>query len=290
MERWARSPRTAASSCVEDAAQAQGAARRPLAPAASAPSAATSFYPGKNLGAYGDAGRRAHASDEIAASACGALRNYGSEVKYQHPEPGFNSRLDTLQAVVLTREAEPPARLERRAPARRPQRYDELLAGIPGVRCRRRSPATSTSGTSTWCACRGATRCCARLQAAGIGAGVHYPVPIHLHGAFRHLGHRAGDFPVAERAAARDPLAADLRRDHGGAAGARRRRAAAGARLMPRGKDVFVHERALCEIRRCRAAHAHLGLRHVMAGAVVGADCNVGDHAFIENGAGVATA
>ena len=98
---------------------------------ASASRPATSFYPGKNLGAYGDAGAVLTTSDEI-AQRVRALRNYGSEIKYHHPETGFNSRLDTLQAVVLN------AKLKRLAEwnaARRraAQRYDELLAGIPGL-------------------------------------------------------------------------------------------------------------------------------------------------------------
>jgi len=131
----------------EDAAQVQGAKQDGKSAGSFGLAAGTSFYPGKNLGAYGDGGGVITDSDEIAKKVK-ALRNYGSEVKYHHPETGFNSRLDTLQAVVLSAKLK---RLEgwnasRRAAA---QRYDTLLAGVKNVACRRRCPATSTSGTST---------------------------------------------------------------------------------------------------------------------------------------------
>src|SRR5262249_48742497 len=86
---------------VEDAAQAQGAKQNGKGAGSFGAIAGTSFYPGKNLGAYGDAGAVMTNSPELAKKAR-ALRNYGSEVKYHHPETGFNSRLDTLQAVVLS--------------------------------------------------------------------------------------------------------------------------------------------------------------------------------------------
>src|SRR5262245_43431264 len=85
---------------VEDAAQSHGAVRDGECPAHWGVSAGISFYPGKNLGAYGDAGGVLTNSAEV-EQRIRALRNYGSDVKYHHPETGFNSRLDTLQAVVL---------------------------------------------------------------------------------------------------------------------------------------------------------------------------------------------
>jgi dTDP-4-amino-4,6-dideoxygalactose transaminase len=138
-------------------------------------------------------------SDEI-AQRVRALRNYGSEVKYHHPETGFNSRLDTLQAVVLSAKL---ARLAEWNAARRraAQRYDELLASIPGVRL----PSTLAGNQHVWhlYVVRVPRRdaVLTRLSESGIGAGIHYPVPIHLQGAYRQRGHRVGDFPVAERAA-----------------------------------------------------------------------------------------
>jgi len=184
---------------LEDAAQAQGATRHGRTAGGFGLAAGTSFYPGKNLGAYGDAGAVVTNDDAVAAKVR-ALRNYGSEMKYQHSETGFNSRLDTLQAVVLLAKIVHLARWNdaRRQAARR---YDELLAGLPGVT----PPATMGGNEHVWhlyvVRVRKRDAVLARLNAAGIGAGIHYPVPIHLQGAFRHLGHGPGAFPVAERAA-----------------------------------------------------------------------------------------
>ena len=184
---------------IEDAAQAQGATRPGLGAGAFGLAAGTSFYPGKNLGAYGDAGAVLTGSAEIAARVR-ALRNYGGEIKHRHPERGFNSRLDTLQAAVLLAKLPhlPAWNDARRAGA---QRYHELLAELPRVG----RPATLPGNEHVWhlyvVRVPERDRILAHLAAAGIGAGIHYPTPIHLLGAFAHLGHRRGDFPVAERAA-----------------------------------------------------------------------------------------
>jgi dTDP-4-amino-4,6-dideoxygalactose transaminase len=184
---------------VEDAAQAHGATRHGRGAGSFGAAAGTSFYPAKNLGAYGDAGAVLTASDAI-AQRVRALRNYGSEIKYLHVETGFNSRLDTLQAVVLNAKLKRLAEWNaaRRSAARR---YEELLAGVPGLAL----PVTLPGNEHVWhlYVVRVPQRdaVLARLAAEGIGAAVHYPMPIHLQGAFRQLGHRAGDFPVAERTA-----------------------------------------------------------------------------------------
>jgi dTDP-4-amino-4,6-dideoxygalactose transaminase len=183
----------------EDAAQAQGAKRHGKQPGHWSGAAATSFYPGKNLGAFGDAGAVLTNSEDVAKK-IRSLRNYGSEVKYHHPETGFNSRLDSLQAVVLSAKLPHLARWneQRREAARR---YDSLLAGKKEIGL----PATLAGNEHIWhiYAVRVPRRdeVLKALNRAGIGAGVHYPVPIHLQGAFRHLGHKPGDFPVAEDAA-----------------------------------------------------------------------------------------
>jgi dTDP-4-amino-4,6-dideoxygalactose transaminase len=182
---------------IEDAAQAQGAKRHGRGAGTFGAAAGTSFYPGKNLGAYGDGGAITTSSDEIAAKVR-ALRNYGSEVKYHHPETGFNSRLDTLQAVVLLAKLKRLAgwNESRRAAARR---YDELLADVPGVTL----PSTLEGNEHIFhlYVVRVPKRdeVLKKLNADGIGAGIHYPIPIHLQGAFKQLGHAVGDFPVAER-------------------------------------------------------------------------------------------
>jgi len=184
---------------VEDAAQSQGARRDGRRAGSFGDVAGTSFYPGKNLGAYGDAGAVTTARDDLAEKVR-CLRNYGSEIKYHHPETGFNSRLDTLQAAVLNAKL---ARLDgwnaqRRAAA---ARYDERLAGVAEPRL----PETDAPNEHVWhiYQVRIPRRddVLEKLHAAGIGAGIHYPVPIHLQGAFASLGLGEGSFPVSEAAA-----------------------------------------------------------------------------------------
>lgn len=188
---------------VEDAAQAHGATRHGTPPGAASAAAAYSFYPGKNLGAYGDGGAVV-TNDPQLAERVRALRNYGSSVKYHHPVCGFNSRLDTLQAVVLQAKL---VLLEEWNQARREiaRRYDEMLHGMADVR----RPVTLPGNEHVWhlyvVRVPRRDRVIDRLREAGIETGIHYPVPIHLQGAFASLGHRPGAFPVAERAA-RDVL------------------------------------------------------------------------------------
>ena len=185
---------------LEDAAQAQGARRNGVGAGGFGLVTGTSFYPGKNLGAYGDAGAVLTNSAELAAKVR-ALRNYGSEVKYHHPELGFNSRLDTFQAVVLLAKL---GRLAAWNDARRQaaRRYDELLRALPAVTL----PETLPGNEHVWhlYVIRVPRRdeVLRQLNAAGIGAGIHYPIPIHLQGAFRHLGQGPGSFPVTEKASA----------------------------------------------------------------------------------------
>jgi dTDP-4-amino-4,6-dideoxygalactose transaminase len=184
---------------VEDAAQAHGARRNGRTVGSWSLAAGFSFYPGKNLGAYGDGGAVA-TDDEGVATALEALRNHGSRARYEHPTLGFNSRLDTLQAVVLAAKL---ARLDEWNAARRraASRYEQLLAGLPGVRL----PATQVGNEHVWhlyvVRVPERDRCLAALEAAGIPAAIHYPTPIHLTGAFAGLGHGPGDFPAAEAAA-----------------------------------------------------------------------------------------
>lgn len=184
---------------IEDAAQSQGARQDGRVAGSLGCVAATSFYPGKNLGAYGDAGG-VLTDDESIARRVFALRNYGTEVKYHHPEMGFNSRLDTLQAVVLLAKL---AHLESWNEARRAAaaRYDGLLSDVACVT----RPEVVVGNEHVWhlyvVRVPERDRVLARLKDSGIGAAVHYPVPCHLQGAFRYLGHRRGDFPVTEQAA-----------------------------------------------------------------------------------------
>jgi dTDP-4-amino-4,6-dideoxygalactose transaminase len=181
---------------VEDAAQSHGARRNGTNAGALGDAAATSFYPGKNLGAYGDAGAALTVSADIAAR-MRMIRDHGSRHKYEHEVIGVNSRLDTLQAVVLS------AKLRRLASwnaARRAAaaRYDELLSDCDAVL----RPRTLDGNEHVWhlytVRVPHRDRVLKELQAAGIGAGIHYPVPIHLTTAFAGLGYAQGAFPVAE--------------------------------------------------------------------------------------------
>ncbi len=185
---------------IEDAAQAHGARRNGRGIGSFGRVAGVSFFPGKNLGAYGDAGAVLTSSDDV-AERLRRLRNWGSDRKYHHPDPGFNSRLDTIQAVVLS------AKLERlaswnEARRRAAEGYDALLRSeVPAVSL----PATLPGNEHVWhlyvVRVPQRDRVLEKLRASGIEAGVHYPVPIHLQGAFAHLGLRRGSFPEAERAA-----------------------------------------------------------------------------------------
>ncbi|HZJ25837.1 MAG TPA: DegT/DnrJ/EryC1/StrS family aminotransferase [Acidimicrobiia bacterium] len=186
---------------VEDAAQAQGASRNGRRAGAWGSAAATSFYPGKNLGAYGDAGAVLTADEETARRAR-LLRDHGSTVKYRHDELGFNSRLDGLQAVVLRAKLR---RLDRWNGLRRAaaDRYTALLADVDGVTTPRVLPGNEPVWHLYVVELDGRDEVLGRLLDAGIGAGIHYPIPVHLHGAFSDLGYAAGAFPHTERAAAR---------------------------------------------------------------------------------------
>jgi dTDP-4-amino-4,6-dideoxygalactose transaminase len=185
---------------VEDAAQSQGASRHGASAGSLGHAAATSFYPGKNLGAYGDAGAVLTASAELAAR-LRTFRNHGSPRKYEHDVMGVNSRLDSLQAVVLSAKLRRLAAWNdaRRAAARR---YDVLLGGVDEIVL----PRTLDGNEHVWhlyvVRVPDRDRVLKELQAAGIGAAIHYPVPVHRTAAFAGLGYPDGTFPVAEQAAA----------------------------------------------------------------------------------------
>jgi dTDP-4-amino-4,6-dideoxygalactose transaminase len=190
---------------VEDAAQAHGAtmtlAGGEVRRAGSVGRlAAFSFYPGKNLGAFGDAGAVTTDDDEL-ADRVARLRDHGRTSKYEHAEVGWGERLDALQAAVLRVKLE---RLEAGNAARErlAGRYDEALAGVgdlvPPARVEGRTSARHLHVLRT----RHRDELLAACHAAGVGAGIHYPLPLHLQPAWRHLGHARGDLPVTEAWAA----------------------------------------------------------------------------------------
>jgi dTDP-4-amino-4,6-dideoxygalactose transaminase len=181
---------------IEDAAQAQGATQDGAGIGTGTLAAATSFYPGKNLGAYGDAGAVV-CDDPETARRLRRLGNHGSERKYMHDELGFNSRLDTLQAVVLRAKL---ARLDGWNQQRRDAAglYRQLLRDT-----RVATPVVATGNTHVWhqyvVRVPDRDRVLDTLRAAGIGAAIHYPIPVHRQPAFAGIA-RAGA-AVAERAA-----------------------------------------------------------------------------------------
>lgn len=184
---------------IEDAAQSQGAMRHGRGSGSFGLVAATSFYPGKNIGAYGDGGA-VLTNDAQIADRVRRLGNWGSDRKYHHPELGFNSRLDTLQAVVLSAKLK---QLEKWNHAREAAAaiYENLLSGAERVS----TPMVLDGNSHVWhlyvVRVPDRDRVLAGMNEAGVGAGVHYPVPMHLQGALAHLGYGPGSFPMTEAAA-----------------------------------------------------------------------------------------
>jgi dTDP-4-amino-4,6-dideoxygalactose transaminase len=181
---------------IEDAAQAHGALYHGRKVGVLGHAAAFSFYPGKNLGALGDAGGITTDDDELAQK-LRTLRNYGSQKKYHNEVAGFNSRLDELQAAVLSVKL---TALDQQNSARAAIAavYDEGLAGLPGLRL----PEVPAWATPVWhlYVVRHAQRdkLAARLAEAGVGTLVHYPLPPHLQPAYADLGLAEGVLPIAE--------------------------------------------------------------------------------------------
>ena len=182
---------------IEDAAQAHGARYDGRRVGAMGVAGCFSFYPTKNLGAYGDAGMVVTDCDEVAASVR-RLRNYGEEAKYRNRTWGINSRLDELQAAILRVKL---AHLDGWIEARRghARLYGQLLDQTDLVLPVEVPPATHCYHLYV---VRSPDRDRLRqhLEQNGIGAAIHYPMPIHYQPAYRALGYREGDFPEAERA------------------------------------------------------------------------------------------
>jgi dTDP-4-amino-4,6-dideoxygalactose transaminase len=184
---------------VEDAAQAHGAALGGRRAGAWGDAAAFSFYPTKNLAALGDGGAVVTGRADV-AEAIRSLRHHGAEDgdSNRHVRRGATARLDAVQAAVLALRLE---RLEAENEQRRrvAGRYGELLADLPVAL----PPAADTSDVHHLFVVEvpERDRVLQVMREAGIGAAVHYPIPIHLQPAWRHLGYARGDFPVAERLA-----------------------------------------------------------------------------------------
>jgi dTDP-4-amino-4,6-dideoxygalactose transaminase len=161
--------------------------------------AAFSFYPGKNLGACGEAGA-ATTSDPALARQIQMLRNHGQASKYHHEVMGYNGRMDSIQAGFLDVKLKHLARWteQRRAAA---ARYNALLKSVPGVIPPFEPPGSM--GVYHLYVVRVSHRdqVLAQLAEAGIGTGIHYPVPVHLQNACADMGYQKGDLPLTERLA-----------------------------------------------------------------------------------------
>jgi len=180
---------------IEDAAQAHGAFYKGRRVGQLGAMACFSFYPGKNLGAYGEGGALV-TNDHRFAERARALRDHGQSQRYYHDEIGYNYRMDSFQAAVLNIKL---GKLDEwnAARARHARAYAELLKDAPV-----RIPTLFEDSTSVWhcyvieCDERDEVR--SRLSDMGIETGIHYPVPVHLQRAYEFLSHRPGDFPISE--------------------------------------------------------------------------------------------
>jgi dTDP-4-amino-4,6-dideoxygalactose transaminase len=184
---------------IEDAAQAHGAYYKGRKAGSLGHAAAFSFYPGKNLGAWGEAGA-VTTSDSQVNDRLRMLREHGQRKKYHHDVIGWNSRMDGLQGAVLGVKLK---YLEARNVRRREvaARYQELLSGRAGLML----PIEHGNACHVYHVYAVRVECrdqvSQRLAERGIGTGIHYPVPIHLQPAYAMLGHKRGDFPVSEACA-----------------------------------------------------------------------------------------
>jgi dTDP-4-amino-4,6-dideoxygalactose transaminase len=192
---------------VEDACQAHGAERDGIRPGHASALAGFSFYPSKNLGAFGDAGAVV-TRDARLARRLRALREHGETTKYHSDWSGYTARLDTIQACVLLRKL-PHLRAWNAERAAAAAHYSEALAGVGDLRL----PPTATASQPVWHLYvvrtphrEGLTTF---LRERGIGSGRHYPELPHRSAAFAHLGYAEGAFPIAE-AIARDGLSLPL--------------------------------------------------------------------------------
>jgi len=181
---------------LEDACQAPGAERNGIRAGSVGSAAAFSFYPGKNLGAMGDAGALVTADAGVADSVR-VLREHGQRRKYDHDVEGWTARLDTIQAIVLLLKLPFLAgwNEERRRSA---AFYDEALRGVGDLVLPPVPPGSSPVWHLYVVRTAEPEDLAAFLAERGIATGRHYPVPVHLTRAYEHLGYREGAFPVAE--------------------------------------------------------------------------------------------
>lgn len=187
----------------EDAAQAHLASREGYRAGSVGIAAGFSFYPSKNLGAFGNGGMLVSNDPEISQKAR-ILRNYGAQNKYFHTDIGTNSRLDSIQAAILNVKL-PHLESWNQSRQRAARKYDRLLAPLVNQGILPIRDETKTGHVYHLYVIRLLPHCSVnrqrlqeQLTAVGIQTGIHYPVPCHLQPAYRYLGYQQGDFPNAE--------------------------------------------------------------------------------------------
>jgi dTDP-4-amino-4,6-dideoxygalactose transaminase len=184
---------------IEDAAQAHGAEYKGKKVGSIGDIGCFSFYPGKNLGAYGDAGMVTTNNEELANN-IKLFRNHGRITKkYEHSVEGYSSRMDNLQAAILQVKLK---YLDRWNEKRREnaQRYNELLKNIDGITIPFESDyAKHVYHLYVIRVNKNRDKLVEELKRNGVGCGIHYPIPLHLQPAYRHLGYSEGDFQFSEK-------------------------------------------------------------------------------------------
>ncbi len=185
---------------IEDACQAHGAHYKGKPAGSMGDAGCFSFYPGKNLGAYGEAGAVVTNNTDLAHS-LKMLRDHGQSKKYHHGVIGWNGRMDGIQGAVLNVKLPylPAANEARRKNA---ALYSELLADVAGIRLPSEMEYANHVYHLYVVRVKERDEFMKALAGKGIGCGIHYPVPVHLQEAYAFLGHGAGSFPVAESCAA----------------------------------------------------------------------------------------
>ncbi|MFH1285250.1 MAG: DegT/DnrJ/EryC1/StrS family aminotransferase [Candidatus Micrarchaeota archaeon] len=184
---------------VEDACQAHGARYKRKRVGTFGKLSCFSFYPGKNLGAYGDGGAVV-TNDDAIAEKIKLLRNYGQKVKYYHTLVGHNSRLDSLQAAILRAKLKHLDSWNKKR-NEHAKKYNELLSGVKGII----TPVEKEYAEHVFhlYVIRNKKRDALGefLKKKEIFTGIHYPVPLHMQEAYKYLGYKEGAFPVAEKCA-----------------------------------------------------------------------------------------
>jgi dTDP-4-amino-4,6-dideoxygalactose transaminase len=186
---------------IEDACQAHGAKYKNKEAGSMGAAGCFSFYPGKNLGAYGEGGAVV-TQDENIANEIRMIRDHGQNKKYFHTMEGYNGRLDAIQAAVLR------VKLKRLAEWNKARNdnaayYNELLADVSGIEFAKVADFADSVYHLYVVMLDDRDSLQKFLGDKGIATGLHYPLPLHMQKAYEHLGYKEGDFPITERAAIR---------------------------------------------------------------------------------------